>query len=140
VQKLSQASLIDASFKNRYQFMAYLDDKNYMLALTGADVVVARSGSGTLFELAAFALPAILIPHDDGGNGHQRSNAYDYAENGAAIVIEGQNLLPGIFISQLKSILSHEDQRSKMSVAAATFFMPDATETIVKGIMEVSSN
>ena len=138
VQKLSQAALIDASFKNRYQPLAYLDNQTYALALTAADLVVGRSGSATIFELAAFGVPSILIPHDNGGNGHQRANAYDYAEGGAAIVIEDQNLLPGIFLGQLKALLSNPDLRAKMSAAAKKFFTPDAAEEIAKGIMEVS--
>ena len=138
MQKLAQAALIDASFKNRYQPTAYLDDANYALALTGADLVVARAGSGTLFELASFGLPAILIPHDNGGNGHQRVNAYDYADTGAAVVIEGQNLLPGILIGQIKIILSNAELRKKMIEAAAAFFVPDAAEKIAMGIMEAA--
>jgi UDP-N-acetylglucosamine--N-acetylmuramyl-(pentapeptide) pyrophosphoryl-undecaprenol N-acetylglucosamine transferase len=138
VQKLAQAALIDASFKNRYQPVAYFDDLNYQLALTAADLVVARSGSGTLFEIAAFGVPSILVPHEGGGNGHQRANAYDFAETGAAVVIEGQNLLPGIIISQIKAILSNADLSTKMMLAAKAFFLPDAAEQIAQGIMEVS--
>jgi UDP-N-acetylglucosamine--N-acetylmuramyl-(pentapeptide) pyrophosphoryl-undecaprenol N-acetylglucosamine transferase len=139
VQKLSQAALIDASFKNRYVPIAYLDEANSALALTAADLVVSRAGAAYLFEFAAFGVPAILIPHEGGGNGHQRANAYDYAEFGAAVVIEGQNLLPGIFIGQLKNILSNEDLRTKMTLAAKAFFVPDAAEEIANGIMEIAS-
>jgi UDP-N-acetylglucosamine--N-acetylmuramyl-(pentapeptide) pyrophosphoryl-undecaprenol N-acetylglucosamine transferase len=138
VKNLSQAALLDASFKNRYQPIAYLDETNSALALTAADVVVSRAGSAYIFEFAAFGIPAILIPHEGGGNGHQRANAYDYAEFGAAVVIEGQNLLPGIFLEQLKIILSNEELRTKMTLAAKAFFVPDAAEAIANGIMEIS--
>ena len=42
VEKLSRAALIDASYKNRYQAIAYLDDQTYALAMTAADIVVSR--------------------------------------------------------------------------------------------------
>lgn len=139
VDHLSQAALIDASFANRYQAIAYLDDKNYELAFTAADLMVSRAGSGTLFEAAAFGIPLILVPHDGGSNGHQRMNAYDFAKGGGAIVIEEPNLLPGIFMTQVKSILSKPELREKMSVASKKFFVPNAENAIVDGIMEMAA-
>lgn len=136
VQKLAQAALIDASYKNRYQAVAYLDDQNYALAMTAADIVVSRSGSGSLFEIAAFGAPSILIPHT-GGNGHQAANAYEFSKTGAAVVIEEENLLSGIFTSQLKSLLQKEDLRKKIAAEAAKFYVPDAAEKIVDGILEL---
>ena len=138
VDRLSQAALIDASFANRYQALAYLDDKNYELAFTAADLIVSRAGSGTLFEAAAFGIPLILIPHDGGSNGHQKMNAYDFAKSGGAIVIEEPNFLPGIFMAQLKSILSNQELREKMSVASKKFFIPNAESVIVDGIMQMA--
>ena len=124
VQSLSQAALIGASFRNRYQAVGYLDDKTTELAFTAADVVVSRAGVAYLSEIAAFGIPAILVPHGEGSSGHQRVNAYDFSEDGAGIVIEEPNLLPGIFISQLKSILTRPEAAAKMSEASKKFFCP----------------
>ncbi|MDE2019698.1 MAG: UDP-N-acetylglucosamine--N-acetylmuramyl-(pentapeptide) pyrophosphoryl-undecaprenol N-acetylglucosamine transferase [Patescibacteria group bacterium] len=140
VETLSRAALIDASYKNRYQAIAYLDDQNYALALTAADLVISRSGSGSLAELSAFGAPAMLVPHDAGGNGHQSANAYEYAKTGAAVIIEQGNLLPGIFLSQLKLILGNEESRKKMSAEAKKFYVPDAAEKIVQGIIEMATH
>ena len=138
VQNLSQAALMEAPFKNRYQPIAYLDEKSTALALSAADVVVSRAGSAYLTEIAAFGIPAILVPHGtDASNGHQRANAYDFAEGGGAVVIESGNLLPGIFISQVKTILGNNDLREKMSAAVKLFYVPDAAQKIVQGIMEL---
>ena len=136
VKRLSDAALLDAPFTNRYEAVAYLDDKNLSLALMGADVAVSRAGNATLSELAAFGVPAMLIPHEGGSNGHQRMNAYDFTKNGAGIVIEEANLLSGIFISEIKKIISDPELRQKMSFAAKQFFVPNAAETIVEGILE----
>jgi len=133
VQKLSRAALMDGSFKNRYQPIGYFE-KSMGLALTAADVVVARPGANTIAEIAAFGVPAILIPIAESANGHQRVNAYDFAKNGAAVVIEEPNLLPGIFLSELKTILGDPDRLAKMSAASTKFFIPDAAEKIAQGL------
>jgi UDP-N-acetylglucosamine--N-acetylmuramyl-(pentapeptide) pyrophosphoryl-undecaprenol N-acetylglucosamine transferase len=138
VKRLSDAALLESSFANRYEAVAYLDDKNMSLALMAADVAVSRAGSDALFEFAAFGVPAILIPHHDGSNSHQRMNAYDFTKNGAGIVIEEPNLLPGIFLSELKKVVSNPELLQKMSDAAKQFFVPNAADMIVDGILEAA--
>ena len=139
VEKLSHAALIDASYANRYQATGYFEN-NLGLVLTAADLVVGRAGSGTIFEIAAFGVPAILIPlGDSASNGHQGINAYEFAKGGAAIVIEEENLLPGIFLNQIRSILGNQDLRNKMSAASVRFFIPGAAETIVEGMIALCS-
>lgn len=137
VQKLSRAALIDESFKNRYQPIGYLEHngEHLGLALTAADLVVARAGSDTLTAIAAFGIPAILIPLAESANGHQRINAYEFAKGGAAVVIEESNLLPGIFLGQLKSILGDQALRAKMSAASSQFFVPDAAAKIARELL-----
>lgn len=128
VQKLSQVALASGAPKNRYIPIGYFD-KDMVAALTAADLVVARSGS-SVFELAAFGLPAILIPLAESANGHQLVDAYEFEKSGAAIVIEEANLLPGIFFTQLKKILGDADLRATMSAASSAFFIPGAAQKI----------
>ncbi|MDR3581850.1 MAG: UDP-N-acetylglucosamine--N-acetylmuramyl-(pentapeptide) pyrophosphoryl-undecaprenol N-acetylglucosamine transferase [Candidatus Pacebacteria bacterium] len=135
VQQLSHAALIDAGSDNRYQAVGYFDN-NMPVVMSAADLVVTRSGS-SVFELAAFALPAILIPLAESANGHQLVDAYEFAKTGAGVVIEEGNLLPGIFFGQLKQILSNDDARAKMSAASGAFFLPGAADAIAGDIIDV---
>lgn len=135
VQQLSHAALLEANAENRYQAVGYFEN-NLVTAMTAADVVVARSGS-SVFELAAFGLPAILVPLAESANGHQLMDAYEFAKTGAGVVIEEENLLPGIFFGQLKLILSDDALRAKMSAASSAFFKPGAADTIAEDIIDV---
>lgn len=137
VQKLSRASLLDQPVKNRYQAIGYFEN-NMALALTAADLVVSRSGS-SVFELAAFGDPAILIPLSESANDHQRIDAYEFAKTGAALVIEESNLLPGIFFGQMHGILSNETLREKMSAASQAFFISGAPDKIAQAIIDLVS-
>lgn len=142
VEKLSKVALADAPPAFRYVPVPYFsgggNTGDMATALTAADVVVARSGS-SVCEFAAFGLPAILIPLAESANDHQRVDAYEFAATGAAVVIEEENLLPGIFFVQLKNILTNADLRAKMSAASSAFFIPGAAEKIAEGLMMISS-
>ena len=141
VQKLSHAALIDNSFKNRYQAVGYFTDDpenpatKMGMALNAADLVIARAGSSTIAEIAAFGLPAIFIPLAGSANGHQQLNAYAFSKTGAAVVIEEANLLPGIFMNQVKVILADKDLRAKMGAASRLFYVSDAAEKIAGEIL-----
>jgi len=123
--------------KPRYKAIAYFE-KNLKDAITAADVIVSRAGSGSIFELAALGKPSILIPLPSAANNHQVMNAYEYAKNGAAIVIEESNLGANLIISQLKNILSSPEKLNLMSKAAKSFAKPDAAEKIAEGILELA--
>lgn len=133
VQKFSHAVTIDESYKTRYQAVGYFES-NMNIALTAADLVIMRPGS-SIAEIAAFGIPAILIPAVESANDHQRINAYEFAKNGAAIVIEEANLLPGIFMGELKKIYGDEAFRTKMAEASKAFFIPGAADKIAQELI-----
>ena len=135
VQKLAHVALGPDYIKNRYVPVGYFD-KDIVSAFTAADLVIARSGS-SVFELAMFGLPAILIPLAESANDHQRTDAYEFAKTGAAVVIEETNLLSGIFFAELKKILTDNDLRAKMSAASFAFFIPGAAEKIAGELVEM---
>ena len=45
-----------------YKFAGFLDLNGMKEAFSEADAVIARAGSGSIFEIAAFGKPSILIP------------------------------------------------------------------------------
>ncbi len=50
-------------------------EPNMMVAWAAADLVIARSGAGTVAELMEFEVPAILIPYPYAADHHQEANA-----------------------------------------------------------------
>ncbi|MBI3588906.1 MAG: UDP-N-acetylglucosamine--N-acetylmuramyl-(pentapeptide) pyrophosphoryl-undecaprenol N-acetylglucosamine transferase [Candidatus Liptonbacteria bacterium] len=141
VKNLSRAAILELPLKeeleHRYQAVPYLDE-DMKAALLAADLVVARAGSGTIFEIAAFGKPAILIPLKESANDHQRANAFEFARAGGGVVIEEENLLPGIFTSRLHEILGNQNEREKMAEAAVKFFQPGAAEAIAREVLKLA--
>ena len=123
-----------------YKFAGFLDLNGMKEALSEADAVLARSGSGSIFEIAAFGKPSILIPLEESANDHQKMNAYEYAKLGASIVIEEANLKPSIILSQLENILADKSKYAAMASAARKFARPDAAKIIAGEILQIISH
>ncbi len=78
-------------------FPFYLQDymENMSDAYAVADLVIARSGAGTVTELGLLGVPAILIPYPY-ANGHQEANAQVLARRSAAVIIREKDLNPAM--------------------------------------------
>ncbi|WP_099332112.1 undecaprenyldiphospho-muramoylpentapeptide beta-N-acetylglucosaminyltransferase [Actinomyces minihominis] len=59
-------------------------------ALAAADLVLCRSGAGTVAELGILGIPAFYVPLPI-GNGEQRRNAEQQVEAGGAILVEDRD-------------------------------------------------
>ena len=127
--------LIKEEFKKYYHLFPFLKEKELKMAYCLADLVVARAGAGTIFEIAALGKPSILIPLPEAAQNHQLKNAYYYAQKGAAIIIEEVNLTPGFFVGTLKNLILDKKRMEKMKEAAKSFAKPEAATKIAKEII-----
>lgn len=120
--------------KNRYSFSSFFG-REFNEVLAAADIVIARAGAGTISELAVFGKPAILVPLPESANDHQKENARLYAETGAAIVIQQENLLGSLVMEELKKIIQDKALFQKMSESARSFYRPEAAAVIAKYLL-----
>lgn len=80
----------------------YIDD--IAMAYETADMVIARAGSGTVFESMYSKRPAIYIPLPSSADNHQYFNA-KYAENkGIAKILEQKNASPSALLRMVTRI------------------------------------
>ena len=124
--------------KNRYIFRSFFE-KDMSDALLAADIVIARAGAGTIFEIAAFGKPSILIPLPESANDHQNGNAHFYNQTGAAVIIQQENLLGSLFMKELENLMDDKDLLKKMGAAARSFYRPDAAKIIAKYLLSYVS-
>ena len=104
---------------------------------TVSDLIIARAGSGLIFEIAASGKPSILIPLPWASRGHQKKNAYEYAKNEATVVIEEGNLKPNVFSDLIIQIISDKKKKEKMSQAALEFAKPKAAYDIAQHLLQI---
>lgn len=112
----------------------YLHDMDLQYAL--ADLVVCRSGTGTLSELAACGKPAILIPFPLAADNHQLKNAESLVKKGAAVLIEQKNLTAGLLRDTICALKADPERRARMSEAVRGFHRAQAAEHLVGEFLE----
>jgi len=105
-----------------------------------SDLIIARAGSGLIFEIAASSKPAIIIPLPWAAQDHQKQNAYEYAKSGAAIVVEEQNLKPNLFSDLIFRLLDNKEKLAAMRQAAQAFAKPKAAEQIAQYLLQETQN
>ncbi|HNX69360.1 MAG TPA: UDP-N-acetylglucosamine--N-acetylmuramyl-(pentapeptide) pyrophosphoryl-undecaprenol N-acetylglucosamine transferase [Candidatus Omnitrophota bacterium] len=96
-----------------------------------ADLAVTRAGANTLFELAFFGVPALVIPYPHAG-GHQKYNAEAFAERGGLFYHEEGPTAKEWLLRQLQKFLKDPGQLIPMADAMRSLAKPRATETLVK--------
>src|SRR5690606_22795777 len=106
-------------------------------AAGAASLVITRGGS-TLFEVAAWGIPAVIIPITRSNGNHQVKNAFAFARGGAATVIEEGNLTGNILFSETSRILGNPEIQSSMKEGMETFVRPDAAKVIAEELLRIA--
>jgi len=120
-----------------YHLEPFLDEEKMKAAFLLADLIISRAG-GSIFEIAACAKPSILIPLPNSAAEHQKKNAFAYAQNGGAIVLDQDNLTDDMLWDKIERILNNPDLIAKMKEGARSFAKPEAARKIAEELIEIS--
>ena len=124
---------IDPTTGARYRPLAYVDHMSD--AYAAADLMLARSGAGTVVETAVVGLPTILVPLPI-GNGEQARNAQPLVDAAAAVVIADADLDSERLISEVTTLLADRERLGQMSRAAQQLMRPGAADRVARIILE----
>ncbi|NBS12438.1 MAG: undecaprenyldiphospho-muramoylpentapeptide beta-N-acetylglucosaminyltransferase [Gammaproteobacteria bacterium] len=116
------------------QVEAFIHDM--VAAYAQADLVIARSGALTVSELAAAAMPAILVPFPSAVDDHQMRNAQWLVEAGAAILVPEPEI--STVAAAVERLILQPEQFTVMSRAARAVATPDAVDQMLTLIDEVA--
>jgi UDP-N-acetylglucosamine--N-acetylmuramyl-(pentapeptide) pyrophosphoryl-undecaprenol N-acetylglucosamine transferase len=108
-----------------YDLREYLGLADFADALAAADLVVARAG-GSVFEIAAHGVPAILVPYPHASGDHQSANARWMSEGGAAITIPDSELTAQRLRSETLALLADPARLAAMASASRSLARPQA--------------
>jgi UDP-N-acetylglucosamine--N-acetylmuramyl-(pentapeptide) pyrophosphoryl-undecaprenol N-acetylglucosamine transferase len=106
--------------------------------LAAAELVVGRSGAGTVWESAALGKPMILIPlRGSGTRGDQVENARFFEREGAAAVLSGDEANPENLSRIVGDIANDQSRRQAMAAAALRIGCLDGVAIIGDSVKEV---
>jgi UDP-N-acetylglucosamine--N-acetylmuramyl-(pentapeptide) pyrophosphoryl-undecaprenol N-acetylglucosamine transferase len=95
-----------------------------------ADLVISRSGAGTISELNATGRPAILIPYPHAKADHQRVNALGMVKAGAARMIDESSLTGEDLAKEIMDLFKNALSLRKMAKASSQLGKPHAAKAI----------
>lgn len=138
VQDVAKVVLAKHPHAERYHPVNYLDEISLQRSAGVADIIVSRAGANSIAEIGLWKKPAILVPIPESISHDQRTNAYAYAETGAASVLEEGNLTPHILVSEIKRITSNPELAKRMGASAEGFTDPDAARFIANELLAIA--
>ncbi|MEV7964805.1 UDP-N-acetylglucosamine--N-acetylmuramyl-(pentapeptide) pyrophosphoryl-undecaprenol N-acetylglucosamine transferase [Sphaerisporangium sp. NPDC088356] len=104
-----------------------------------ADVVISRSGAGTIAELTALGKAAVLIPLASSAGGEQAHNARHLAEAGAAVALLGE-VSPEALREAVTPLLAYPTRRAAIADLARSHGRSDAADRLVGILLSVAAD
>jgi UDP-N-acetylglucosamine--N-acetylmuramyl-(pentapeptide) pyrophosphoryl-undecaprenol N-acetylglucosamine transferase len=117
-----------------YRLVAFTEE--FGAALGAADLVLARAG-GSVWELAAAAKPAVLVPGEFATADHQAKNARFFEAGGGAVVVPEAEV--GRVPELLRSLLGDASRLGEMAAAMGGLARPDAAEEIAEELVALAA-
>lgn len=107
-------------------------------ALAAADLSVARAG-GSIFELAQYGLPAVLVPYPHASADHQTANARWMERAGAAVVIPDAELTGTRLARCVGELVGDPARLSAMATASRKLAKPNAAADIAHEVLRAAA-
>jgi UDP-N-acetylglucosamine--N-acetylmuramyl-(pentapeptide) pyrophosphoryl-undecaprenol N-acetylglucosamine transferase len=104
-------------------------------AYNWADLVVCRSGAGSLAEITALGKPAIVVPYPYAIGDHQMRNARVLEARGAVRIIPDESLKNGALVKEIRNIAESPQLLHAMAQNSRKSGRPHAARTIALEIL-----
>lgn len=102
-----------------------------------ADVVISRSGAGTIAELTALGKAAVFVPLATSAGNEQVHNAEHLATHGAAVTLVGDVTAERLW-SSVAPLLTDPQQRTAMAERACSHGRPYAAGRLVDVVLSAA--
>ncbi len=122
-------------FPKNVHVYPYMDELPGLLKIS--DIVISRAGAGSLSEILALKIPAIIIPSPNVSNNHQYYNAKELSEKGCIYLLEEKDLSKDTLNQAISELLNNADVKLKMKLAMEKEDTKDSATIIYNEIKEL---
>ena len=118
----------------REQIPAYVAAFHHSMeeVYSAADFAIGRSGAASLAELAAFSLPAILIPFPYAAEDHQTKNAEIFVSAGAALLLKESDLTAELLAQNIRELIENPQRLQHLAEVSARLAPKNAAALVVE--------
>ena len=127
--------LSDPSTGAAYRPVGYVGDMGE--AYAAADVMVGRSGAGTVMETAMIGLPTIFVPLPH-GNGEQARNAGFLIAAQAGVLIADAELDGDRLVAEVTALVDDPDRLAAMAATCRRLVPADASAGLAQLVLDVA--
>lgn len=131
-----RALALDEAEAQRYHVRPYIDDMGDVLA--AADLVLSRAGASSIAEIAALAVPAVLVPYPHATADHQTTNARYLVDAGAAEMCADAAIDEPAFADMLLGLLRDPQRRAEMRAHAEGLGQARAAERFADAVERIA--
>ncbi len=122
-----------AGAKDDVRIVPFIDD--VPAALADADLVVQRSGAGSVAEVCAVGRPSVLLPYPFAAGDHQLHNARAMETAGASVCVPSAEAAPARLATILGELAADPDRRRRMAEVSRSRGRPEAADTIAEDLL-----
>ena len=132
------AARLSPELRGRYFVTPFVRDEiGDVFALT--DLIVGRSGAGTVAEACALGKPALFIPLVPTGGDEQTRNARRLADVGAAVVLPSAYLTGPRLLSEIRALVDDRERLEAMGSAARSLARPRAADALADALLALGN-
>jgi UDP-N-acetylglucosamine--N-acetylmuramyl-(pentapeptide) pyrophosphoryl-undecaprenol N-acetylglucosamine transferase len=129
-------ALVSLSFSENISVHGFINRMDY--AYAAADIIISRSGAGTISELCLVGKPVILIPSPNVAEDHQTRNAEALSTRNAALLIK-DNKASETLVDEAIKLISDKSRRDMLSENILKMADRDADIRIAREILKLAT-
>jgi len=131
-----QADLQAAGAAHVVRAVSFFERMDY--AYAAADLALTRAGAGTVAELGATGLPAVLVPYPYAPHDHQAVNASVLVDVGAALMVRNPSATAELLAPTLDGLFADDQRRTAMGAAGRSVARPHAADELASWVLELA--
>jgi UDP-N-acetylglucosamine--N-acetylmuramyl-(pentapeptide) pyrophosphoryl-undecaprenol N-acetylglucosamine transferase len=130
--------LVPDELQRRYYLTRFVGSDEIGDVYALSDLLIARSGAGTVTEACALGKPALFIPLVPTGGDEQTRNAQRSVDVGGALILPQAQCDAPHLIEAITSLLANPARLRAMGEAAHTLARPNAANDLADALLELA--
>ncbi|HUX58396.1 MAG TPA: undecaprenyldiphospho-muramoylpentapeptide beta-N-acetylglucosaminyltransferase [Bacteroidales bacterium] len=128
-------ALVSLSFSENIMVHGFINRMDY--AYAAADIIVSRSGAGTISELCLVGKPVILVPSPNVAEDHQTKNAMALSDRDAAVLIAEDKAVTTL-VDEVAKLVTDKSKRDMLSENILKMADRDADNRIAEEVLKLA--